>query len=385
MVVFRKFFIVLFFLFTSCFSFAQPDTCKLQISLLTCGPGEELYSTFGHTAIRVTDTSKRYDVVFNYGTFDDSDPYFYVKFTRGIMRYALSAEPFSDFMQEYISDHRSVDEQILSLSCEEKLKLVNALEENLEEQNRYYNYHFYADNCTTRARDIILKIVSSPVSFKSILPAKHPTYRKLIHSYLDDGNEYWNKLGIDLVLGSTLDVQVSEHQATFLPDYLMHYFDSATYNGRPFVLYKKQILPGKKENSGALLSPFIFFILIAIIILSLSFVKNHWSKLSLNIFDFVFFFTVGLFGILMATVWMFRVDTVCSNNYNLLWAWPLHAIMAFFIKRKQVWIRYYFLCAAGVCGIVLMGWGWWPQQMNKACIPLVAILIIRSFIISRKK
>ena len=133
-----KFFCRLLFIQLFCFayliSFSQTDTCRLRISLLTCGPGEELYSTFGHTAIRVTDSSNRMDIVFNYGTFDDSDPYFYVKFTRGIMRYALSAEAFSDFMQEYISDKRSVTEQVLLLSCTEKSNLFSALKENAKDK-----------------------------------------------------------------------------------------------------------------------------------------------------------------------------------------------------------------------------------------------------------
>jgi hypothetical protein len=79
--------VLLFLLFSQASSAqsAAPDTSRLRISLLTCGPGTELYSMWGHTAIRVIDSTQRQDWVFNYGTFDDSDPYFYVKFTRGIM------------------------------------------------------------------------------------------------------------------------------------------------------------------------------------------------------------------------------------------------------------------------------------------------------------
>jgi hypothetical protein len=384
MKVFRRVLSFAFLFFISLFSFSQTDTCKLRVSLLTCGPGDELYSTWGHTAIRVRDTSKKYDVIYNYGTFDDSDPYFYLKFTRGIMRYALSAEPYTDFMEEYVAGQRSVTEQILSLSCDEKLKLVYALEDNMQEKNRYYGYHFYADNCTTRARDIILKNALVAFSFKNILPEKQ-TYRKLIHSYLDNQNEYWNKFGIDLLLGSNLDNQVSDHQATFLPDYLLKAFDSATYNGKHMVKEKKEILAGKKEVSRALLTPFIFFILFTILILPLSFGKTRWLHLTLNIFDFVLFFVVGLLGVLMATLWIIRVDTVCASNYNLLWAWPFHAVAAFNTRRKQNWTSFYFRIAAFISGIVLIGWAWWPQQMNPALIPLIALLVVRSLMISSKK
>src|SRR3979409_2134401 len=85
----QHFLILVFLQFSTLWSGAQADSCALQISLLTCSPGQELYSTFGHTVIRVQDSATATDIVFNYGTFDDSDPFFYLKFTRGVMRYAL--------------------------------------------------------------------------------------------------------------------------------------------------------------------------------------------------------------------------------------------------------------------------------------------------------
>jgi len=115
--------IILFLSIQSFLSHAQvtSDSCSMEISLLTCSPGNELYSLFGHTAIRIVDTRRGMDIVYNYGTFDDSDPLFYFYFTRGIMLYSLSVEPLDSFMKEYEDERRSVVEQILNLSCEEKL------------------------------------------------------------------------------------------------------------------------------------------------------------------------------------------------------------------------------------------------------------------------
>ena len=229
----QHFLILVLLQFSSLLSGAQADSCTLQISLLTCSPGQELYSTFGHTAIRVKDSVTGTDIVFNYGTFDDSDPYFYLKFTRGVMRYALSVQSFPDFMQEFMQEHRGVTEQTLQLDCIEKLRLLQALQVNAEEENRFYNYHFYADNCTTRARDIISKNTGTPLVFRNILPEKHPTFRQLIHSYLDKGEQYWSKLGIDMCLGWHLDARVTNEEAMFLPDYLMKGFDSAATKQSP--------------------------------------------------------------------------------------------------------------------------------------------------------
>ena len=148
--------------------FAQ-DTSHIRISLLTCSPGEELYSAWGHTAIRVTDSVTGTDIVFNYGTFDDTDPLFLANFTKGLMVYALSAYPFSDFVKEYQFYGRGVIEQTLSLNCADKIRLYNALQENNRAENRFYNYYFHTDNCTSRARDMIVKNTGSPIVFKSII------------------------------------------------------------------------------------------------------------------------------------------------------------------------------------------------------------------------
>ena len=79
------------------------DSSRLRISLLTCTPGEELYSIFGHSAIRVIDSNSVADIVYNYGTFNFDDEGFYLKFIRGKLMYYISAAYFSDFKFEYQS------------------------------------------------------------------------------------------------------------------------------------------------------------------------------------------------------------------------------------------------------------------------------------------
>jgi len=169
----------------------------------------ELYSIWGHTAIRVIDSSSGMDVAFNYGTFDNSDPYFYLKFTRGIMQYALSVDNYNIFLQEYKQDHRSVIEQKLMLNGEQKERLFKLLNINALEENRYYNYRFYEDNCTTRAKGIINKSTHNSIIFKNILTGKAPTYRELIHKNLDSYHQYWSRFAIDFLLGSNLDKQIN--------------------------------------------------------------------------------------------------------------------------------------------------------------------------------
>ncbi|RYF12295.1 MAG: DUF4105 domain-containing protein, partial [Oxalobacteraceae bacterium] len=194
--------------------------------LLTCTPGDELYSIFGHSAIRITDSTALTDIVFNYGTFNFNDKNFYLKFARGKLDYFLSLESFTDFRDLYQYTGRGITEQVLNLNAEEKIALQNALLENAKEENRYYKYDFFFDNCTTRLRDLILKFkIPSPQ-----LPATMPSdtrFREAIHLYLNNGKQYWSKLGIDVLLGAKTDRVMTAEEQQFLPDNLMLALDAA--------------------------------------------------------------------------------------------------------------------------------------------------------------
>ena len=370
------------FVFTfhfSLFTFSQSDTCHLRISLLTCSPGEELYSAWGHTAIRVTDNVTGTDIVFNYGTFDDSDPDFYANFTKGLMVYALSAYPFSDFVKEYQYYGRGVIEQTLSLSCADKLRLFNALQENARNENRFYNYYFHTDNCTSRARDMIVKSAGNPVAFKSIIPTPPPSYRNLIHVYLDNARQYWNKLGIDILLGANLDKKVTNDQAMFLPDYLMNAFDSASIDNHSLVSSTQTVLSitAPQQKTLDLFRPVVIFSLISLLIFVLSIYNSNRTKKFLAVFDTIFFLVLGLLGVLLVTLWIIRIDDVCRNNYNLLWALPTHLPAAFFITRNKKWVKGYLSFVLLISILLLASWFWIPQQLNVAVIPILVILITR--------
>jgi hypothetical protein len=359
------------------------DSCNLRISLLTCAPGEELYSTFGHTALRVKNVSAGTDTIFNYGTFEFS-PDFYWKFIKGKLLYSLSVQDSTEFFWEYGIEKRSVQEQVLQLSCDEKQKLYTALQVNAQEQNRYYKYGFLFDNCTTRAGDIVAKNTSSPVVFKNILPKEIPTFRDLIHEYLNKGHEYWSKLGIDILLGAKLDRKVSNREAMFLPDYLLKGFDSAIVNSHPLVTPPQTILQMPSPLKGnSFFTPGVVFSLLLAIILVISFIKSKWAIATINIFDFLFFFILGLAGVLLLFMWFGTDHKVCQNNYNLVWALPTNVVMAFFVHSKRLWAKKYFSIVFWLTVVLALTWLFLPQQMNNALISIVILIIYRSWRLSK--
>lgn len=380
----KKLLVLFFTFFIVHFSFAQ-DSCNLRISLLTCAPGEELYSTFGHTALRVQDAKGRTDLVFNYGTFEFG-PDFYMQFIRGKLLYFLSVEDFNDFMYEYKIESRSVQEQVLQLSCDEKQKLYAALQINAQEQNRYYKYDFLFDNCTTRAGDIVEKNTNTPVTFKNILPRQAPTFRDLIHSYLNAGHEYWSKLGIDILLGAKLDRKVTNHEAMFLPDYLLKGFDSAIVNIHPLVTPPQTILQLPSPLKGqSFFTPGLVFTLLLVIILVLSFLQGKWARAVIAVFDFLLFFILGLAGVLLLFMWFGTDHRVCQDNYNLFWALPTNVVLAFFVGTKKTWVKNYFNVIFWLTVVLALAWFFLPQQMNNALIPIVLLIIHRSWHFSKIK
>lgn len=367
--------------------FAQNDSCHLRISILTASPGEELYETFGHSALRVTDTVSNTDIVYNYGTFNFDEPNFYLKFVRGKLSFYLSPDNFADFIVEYQEENRRITEQVLNLSCAEKYNINMLLQENMMEHNRVYKYDFTFDNCTTRLRDLIEKATDSTVHFGEALKTK-ASFRDLIYKYLNYNDKQWSKLGIDILLGSKTDAIMNPRQVMFLPDYLMKTLDSSTINSRPLVidkntLFKTQYSQIEKDN---LTHPLFIFACVFVLIAFLSFSKNKFVQKFLIALDSFLFFIIGLLGILLVFMWFGTDHIMCKNNLNLLWAWPTNIVAAFYIHSKKSLAKKYFTLFAVFNLILICCWFFLPQHMNPALIPIILILILRSFIsVSKKK
>jgi hypothetical protein len=369
--------IINFSLFIIQYSFAQ-DSSHLRISLLTCGPGspdDQLYTTFGHNGIRIVDSSSVTDVVYNYGTFDQFEENFYLKFVKGKLMYYVSVADFQDFKYEYESTNRSITEQILSLTPVEKINIQHFLNNNLLPANRYYKYDFCFDNCTTRVRDIIKKNHDSIFTKKPVMPVG-TTFRQAIYHCLDRNNQQWSKLGIDILLGEPCDAVMTAEQMEFLPENLMKGLDSADHQ---MILSHQNLytLPYKK-NTNPLFTPLIVFGLLLIIIAAISLSKSKLARIFLQGFDGLLFFCTGLLGIILIFMWWGTDHSMTKNNFNLLWAWPTHFIISFFVNSKKNWVKKYFGFTAIALAVVLLTWFFLPQHLNTSLIPIALLLLYRS-------
>lgn len=366
--------LILFVLLSCAIQVHAQDSSHLRVSLLTCAPGDELYSLFGHTAIRVVDSATGLDYVYNYGTFDFNDPDFYMKFTRGKLDYMLSVSTLPEFMQEYQFEKRTVTEQELELSGTEKLYLLQTLNKTLTGPGRYYKYDFLYDNCTTRVRDLLLR---AGLRAERQLVPDNTRFRDLLHQYLDGGAQPWSKFGIDLLLGSPVDKKMNITESMFLPDYLMKGVDSSVH-GSNNVLQNRIVLneglPSNRKNTNW---PLYVFSTLAIVVIAVSYSKNKTAVRLVGMMDMLLFLVTGLIGCLLLFMWFGTDHRSCAYNYNLLWALPTHVVAAFALRKQPRWLAGYLLFCVALYLLLLIGWFFLPQHLNIALFPFLLLLLQR--------
>jgi hypothetical protein len=381
--VFRKWLLIfisaLSFVFQYQQSFARD--CHLRVSLITIGVGDDLYATFGHSAIRVTDSSTGGDYVFNYGTFNFETPHFYWKFVRGKLMYSLSAMDFRDFMEAYREEQRPVTEQVLDLSCAEKEMIRQFLQRNYLPENRDYKYDFLYDNCSTRISDIFEKTLGPGWEMSNIIPEEGLTFREIINRYLKD--KPWERLGINIMFGKSTDEAMTNRQIMFLPDYLMKGAYSSRLNGKPFVA-KEAVLYTPQNSSRAnypfYLHPLLWLTLLAVVVILLSF--NRQAKASRVILPWVdrcLFFLTGLLGCFLLFMWFGTDHKVCRWNYNLFWAFPFNLLFSFYLPRRSRGVKRYAALVLLMNLFLLLSWFVLPQQMLPDFIPVIAMLAVRAW------
>jgi hypothetical protein len=377
--------IVIIVLFTVFFGAAQAQQLSdsAQVSLLTCGAGNQLYSIFGHSAIRICDAENNIDMVFNYGTFDFSTPNFYLKFSRGTLMYMLSVNSFSDFLQSYKYENRSVYEQKLNITHAEKEKLFSLLLENCKPQNRNYRYDFFKDNCSTRIRDIFQQAVGERLRFSDKNTDGSMTFRQLIYPYLE--KMQWSKFGIDILLGMPTDVRASNADYMFLPAELFKTVDTATIDGKRFAAPPKTLYQAHEVQTSSLPSPnLVFYIfMIAVILLSLSelyfLLKNR--KFNTKIFDRMFFTCLALVSVIIVLMWIFSLHYPVRDNLNILWLNPLYLYIFIKLEKSNIYI----LAFCIVCNLtVLCGHSLLPQYFNSAFFAIITASTIRLIMIAAK-
>ncbi|MBT8179768.1 MAG: DUF4105 domain-containing protein [Eudoraea sp.] len=346
-----RFLFVFLFALAQGYSQTQVFSDAAQISALTCGGGQELYTAFGHSAFRVQDPVQGIDVVYNYGTFDFQAPNFYTNFARGKLIYTLSRQRFENFLYEYEYEKRWVKEQILDLDQQQKNALIVFLENNYLPENRDYRYDFLYDNCSTKLPDILSQILGDQLKFQEDHLETRYTFRELIRQNLNTNS--WSSLGIDLALGSDIDKEATAYQHMFLPAYVMSQLDNTLLNGKPLVKRTRTVLNNQNKTRSSLftIAPLFWLLLLLAFTLTITYIDFR-NKTRSRWLDFSLFLLSGIAGVLLFFLWFFTDHNATVNNLNILWLFPLNLVAAFFLVRKTdppAFIRPYLI---GLCILI---------------------------------
>lgn len=358
-----------------------PETLSdsARFSLITVAPGEFVYSTFGHTALRLKDPAGGVDVCFNYGTFDFEQPGFVLKFCQGKLLYMLDIENYRDFEYGNLYFRRPMIEQILNLSSAQKAKLYALLRDNYRSENRFYKYDFFYDNCATRVRDILENTLGENPGYNTEKAENGITMRQLLHKYLPA--KPWLGFGIDLILGVPADKTASIRDYMFLPDYLYHFLGKSTTSGGQNITVQERMIP-----SGGVYPPLpqhsiITAPLIATTLVSLAGFFFLFREKGRKYFDTVFWTVLGTGGIIIALLWFATDHTATKVNLNLLWMLPTHLALPFL--KSSLWKTRYLYATGITAALLLAGWVWLPQQLPVEIIPVLLLITIKTLFIRK--
>ena len=358
-----------------------------EISIVSAGPGEELYEKFGHAAIRIKDPVLNLDLIYNYGIFDFNAPNFYTNFTQGKMYYLLARYDFKYFLASYKKESRWLKQQVLDLNQEEKQHFFLYLENNVLPENATYLYDPFFDNCASKLKDIVSIILDDAVILNSQKIKNNKTLRALMNHEI-----YWNtwgNFGINLIAGTILDAKRTQLEYTYLPDYLFETIKNGKIkrNNKLIDLVKREeFLLNFKENTTSLsvLSPLTVFTLLLLIVLFITY-KDIKSNKRTKSLDFIILFITGIVGLLLTYLWLFSSHKTAPNNFNVLWSFLPNLIISFLLLKvvTKKWIQKYIKILLIFLLILPILWLLGIQMFPTAVIPLLVLLFVRYLFLYR--
>lgn len=345
-----------------------------QFSVLTCSRGNEIYSTFGHSAIRYQDNAQGIDWVYNYGLFDFHDPNFIPKFCMGKLDYMVGKESMNDFMAQYVYQQREVKEQMLNLTSAQRDSLLQFLEWNIRDENKYYRYDFLFNNCATKIIEVLEKNCKG-LEMKFYEEEDKKSFRQHIHANARNSVP-WIDWGMDVALGLPVDRKASAREYCFLPEFVAKSIALSRTQGASLVASEAVLIPETPRVSSSwswLWSPNAFAIILLLCVLVLKWWQPAWS----HSYYGIFFFILGIGGLVIGFEWFFTEHSVTKNNLNLLWLNPLFVFYGYALMAKKEWL--WFKRIVQLClGLALLAIFFKVQDIHAAS----RTLIIAAFIIT---
>jgi hypothetical protein len=354
---------------------AESQARELRISLITCGTGDPIYSFYGHSALRVQNLAEGADTIYNYGVFEFDTPHFTWKFMRGKLLYKIETQTYAGFYREYDYEQRWVVENELLLDDRDKEALLELLHINMQAENRYYPYDFFYDNCSTRIRDLLERLLGERLTYHFPEETGQTSYRKWLDPYI--GHSPWLDFGINLLLGAPADARADGRGEMYLPDQLMDNLAYARVDGSDPLLgptIRLLDLP-KRERPKPTPWPLIASsLLFGLLLIPWRGAQKAGAAVWL---------LFGLFGIVITFMWFATDHEATKFNANLLWLNPLQLIPGVALLRgsQANWLKWFGWAQLAAIPMAFLP----PQMPPMAAIPLALLAALLSWRLIRGK
>jgi len=329
---------------------AAPDVAtpgsELTVYLVTMGPGDAVWEKFGHNAIWVHDAAANTDLAYNWGVFDFDAADFLPRFLKGSMRYWLAVYPTAPMVDAYARTNRSVWVQELAMTPAQRRELRDFVEWNAREENRYYTYNYFLDNCSTRVRDALDRVLGGRLRAATDTVATGTSFRWHTRRLTQDGLAMYT--GMDLVLGQPGDRPISAWEEMFLPMKLRDRVQALTVPApgggtRPLVLREEQVFTATRapepEAPANLVAGFLAVgVAIGGAFVALARLAARGRRLAGAAFAVggtAWSLIAGLCGLIMVLTWAATDHTFMYRNENLLQLSPLSLLLVALVPAAR--------------------------------------------------
>ena len=295
---------------------------------MTFGPGRQVWERFGHNAIWIHDPVNGTDEAYNYGLFDFQQENFLLRFIRGQMWYWMAGFPAQRYVAQYERDNRSVWVQELELPARAKLQLQEYLRWNAEPEHRFYHYDYYRDNCSTRVRDAIDRVLNGAIREQTSGVPTGTTYR--FHTLRLTENSPLIYTGLLTALGEGVDRPISAWEEMFLPLKMREHVRRVTVpgpDGRPVPLVRSErtifesSAPPPPEAPPSWLAWYLALGVAiggAALLLAGRARERRWARVGLTLIVGAWAIVAGVAGLVLAGLWGLTDHVMAYSNENLL-------------------------------------------------------------------
>ncbi len=305
----------------------------LTVSVITWGPGDLVFERFGHNALRIRDSATGMDLAYNWGMFDFNQPNFLGRFLSGDTKYWVEAFPTQLLIDAYARQDRESIEQVLNLTAEQKAELAAFVANQALEANRYYRYQYFDDNCSTRIRDALDRVLGGSLERRFVPIRTEWTHRS--ESIRLTAPTMYSQLGIDLALGPKADVPMTAWQAMFIPMRLRDYLrevtlpnpDGATLPlvSEEHVLHQPTVRPAEPMEARGLALGAFGPVLGAwmLMLVPVAAASRARRRVPAAVMAALFYGVTGVLGVVLLGMWLGSAHVYWYGNFTLLLCSPL--------------------------------------------------------------